>query len=362
MRFAIPHCLGTGLGAALAVLAAGCQKSDASTDPSGKKADAPPIRVQTSPLVERTVPEWLVLTGTLKAGQESDVAADAAGKVIATFVERGQEVKAGEALASLDTRGASITASAAQAQASLTRAQLEQAQRECDRVKSLFDTGAISRAELDRTTSQCQTTKHALEAAEANQRAAAKALGDATIRAPFTGVIGERFVNVGQYVQPSARVVTLYAVDPLRLELTIPESAVAAVKPNAPVSFRVTSFAGETFSGSLRYISPNIRPQSRDLVAEAQVPNADRRLRPGMFATARLKVGERPLPVAPASAVKTDATTSRIYVVVANVVHERIVQIGQTEEGFVPILSGAKPGEVAIVDPGPDVKDGARTQ
>jgi RND family efflux transporter MFP subunit len=346
------------------MLMVACHKPDASGDPAAKKGAQPeaPIQVETAPIAERRVPEWLVLTGTLKAGQESDVAADAAGKVVATFVERGQQVKQGEALAALDTRGASIGASAAQAQASLTRTQLEQAQRECERVKALFDQGAISRAEYDRTTSQCQGTQYALAAAEANQRAAAKALGDATIRAPFAGVVGERLVNVGQYVQPSTRVVSLYAVDPLRLELTVPESAIAALVVGAPVTFRVASFEEDTFTGTLRFISPNVRQASRDLVVEAQVPNTDRRLRPGMFATARLRTGERTLPVVPQSAVRTDAATSRVFVVTAGVVHERIVQVTDPVDGAVPIVSGAKAGEAVVVAPGPDVRDGTHAK
>src|SRR5690606_17708441 len=78
-----------------------------------------PIKVETAPVTERPMPEHLVLTGTLRASQESEVAADAAGKVTATFVERGQRVKQGETLAILDARGAAISATAAQAQSQL---------------------------------------------------------------------------------------------------------------------------------------------------------------------------------------------------------------------------------------------------
>lgn len=348
--------------AAAAVLFLGCQKPDAKPDPGAKKEQAVTVNVQTSAIAERQVPDWLVLTGTLKSSQESEVAADANGKVIATYVERGQEVKQGDILATLDTRGASLTATAAQAQANLTRTQLEQAQRECERVKALFDTGAISRAEYDRTTSQCQSTQYALAAAEANQRTALKVLGDATIRAPFAGVVGERLVNVGQYVQPQTRVVSLYALDPLRLELTVPESAVGSIKLGAPVKFKVTSFEKDTFLGTLKFISPNVRQATRDLVVEAQVPNPDRKLRPGMFATARLHAGDRKLPVVPTSSVKSDGVTSRVFVVVQGIVQERIVQTTEGEGGEVPILAGVTAGENVILNPGLDVKDGAHAQ
>src|SRR5687767_5373785 len=121
-----------GLGGNLAVLMAvlllgilaSCKKPEGgvSAELTSAKAETP-IKVATAPVAEKPMPEFLVLTGTLKASQESEVAADAAGKVTQTFVERGQHVKAGDILASLDAPGASITATAANAQSQLARAQ-----------------------------------------------------------------------------------------------------------------------------------------------------------------------------------------------------------------------------------------------
>ncbi len=320
------------------------------------------VKVDTVPVVEQPMPELLTLTGQLRASQESDVAADANGKVSATFVERGQPVKKGDTLAILDARGASITASAAAAQTNLAKAQLEQAQRECDRVESLFKSGAISQAEYDRTKSQCQTTQWSAAAAQAQQQNAQKIVGDSVIRAPFAGIVGERFVNVGQYVQPSTRVVSLYAPDPLRLELTVPEANVGSIKPEMPVTFTVSSFGDRTFSGTVKFISPNVRPSTRDLVVEALCPNPNNELRPGMFAVARLAVGEKKLPVVPSTSVKTDEASARVWVVVEKRVQERVVQLGGEREGKIAVVQGVKPGEQVVVQPGPDVRDGAVVQ
>lgn len=205
----------------LLTVAASCKKpqDEGSAQLTSASTEAP-IKVQTVTVAEKPMPESLVLTGTLKANQESSVAADASGKVAATFVERGQRVKKGDTLAILDARTASLQVSTLNAQSQLAQANLEQAQRECDRVKALRDSGAISQAEYDRTTSQCQTGQWSVAAAQAQQKTAQKLVGDSVIRAPFDGIIGERSVNVGQYVQPATQVVTLYTPDPLRLELT----------------------------------------------------------------------------------------------------------------------------------------------
>ncbi|MBX3223518.1 MAG: efflux RND transporter periplasmic adaptor subunit [Labilithrix sp.] len=326
-------------------------------------ASAPaPIKVQVAPVEVQPMPEHLVLTGTLRASQESEVAADAAGKVTATFVERGQRVKQGDTLAILDARGASISASAANAQSQLAKAQLEQAQRECERVKALKDSGAISQAEYDRVTSQCQTTQWSAAAAQAQQQNAQKIVGDSVIRAPFPGVIGERYVNVGQYVQPSTRVVTLYMADPLRLELTVPEANVAGIKPDQPVVFTVSAFGDEKFAGTVKFISPNVRPTTRDLVIEAFCPNAELKLKPGMFAVARLETAEKPAPAVPSNALVKQPDATRVFAVVDKRVEERIVQTGAERDGKTVVLAGLKPGENVVVSPGSDVRDGAQVQ
>jgi len=336
--------------------------------PSPEKAEpaasdrAAPVRVKTTPVVEDVMPEAFTLTGTLRASRESEVAADASGKVTATFVERGQRVKQGDTLAVLDARGASITASAAAAQSGLAAAQLEQAQRECERVKALHQSGAISQAEFDRTTSQCQTTQFSVAAARAQQQSAQKIVGDSVIRAPFSGVIGERYVNVGQYVQPSTRVASLYDPDVLRLELTVPEANVGAMKPDLPVTFSVSSFGDQRFTGAVKFISPNVRPSTRDLIVEALCPNADGKLKPGMFAVATLQAGEKKLPAVPSAALKRDESAARVFVVVDKRVQERIVQLGGEKGGTVAILAGVKVGESVVVEPSPEVRDGAQVE
>lgn len=323
-------------------------------------ATTPSVKVQTFTSIEQSMPDYLTLTGTLLASQESEVAADASGKVTATYVERGQKVKQGDTLAILDARGAAISASAANAQSQLARAQLEQAQKECERVKSLFKSGAISQAEYDRTTSQCSTSEWSVAAAAAQQRNAQKIVGDSVIRAPFTGIVGERFVNVGQYVMPSTKVVTLYNPDPIRLELTVPEANVGAIKPNMTVKFTVATFGDKSFEGTVKFISPNVRRETRDLVIEALCPNPDGELKPGMFAVSNLTVAQKQEPVVPIGSVVKGEEGARVFLVVDGRVQERLVQVGGEKDGMVGIVAGLKAGENVVVQPGPDVRDGAQ--
>jgi membrane fusion protein (multidrug efflux system) len=341
---------------------AGCHKAEEASASVPAREAAAPIRVQTATVTQRPMPEFLTLTGTLRASAESDVAADASGKVVATYVERGQPVKRGQVIAIVDSRSATLAATAAEAQAHAAQSQLEEARRDCERVKHLLDTGAISQAEYDRQTAACTSQQWSAAAAEAQQASATKLVGDANIRAPFDGVIGERYVSVGQYVQPSTRVASVYAPDPLRLQLTVPEANVSAVKPEMPVGFTATAYGDEAFTGRVKYISPNVRESTRDLVIEALVPNADGRLKPGMFAVAKVPLGDRVLPSVPAAAIVRDDVGARVFVVYDRQVQERLVQLGASVGDVVAVSGGIKTGENVVLQPGPDVRDGARVE
>jgi membrane fusion protein (multidrug efflux system) len=348
--------------ALLGIAAVGCRRPDDAMASQRASEAAAAVHVQTAQVAERPMPVFLTVTGTLRANQESDIAADASGKVLQTLVERGQTVKRGQVIATLDARSAALSAAVAEAQAKVAQSQLEEARRECERVKHLFDTGAISQAEFERQTANCTAQQWSATAAEAQQANAVKLLGDTRVRAPFDGIIGERYVNVGQYVQPQTRVASVYAPDPLRLQVTVPEAELANVKQDMPVAFTVAAFADERFTGAVKYISPNVREATRDLVVEAVVPNPDARLKPGMFAVARLELGMRPRVAVPTAAVVRDDTSARIFVVVSQQVQERLVQVGDASGDLVVVNDGVKPGENVVVKPGPDVRDGARVE
>jgi len=341
---------------AILLLLGACKPQGAGT--GGGATAIAPVAVKTATVAERPVPEFVTLTGTLRGFLESDVAADTAGKVMQTFIERGQLVKKGQVLVTLDARGAAIGATIAEAQAKVAENQLDQAKRECDRVKHLLETNVISQAEYDRQTAECTSRQWSAAAAQAQQQNATKLLGDTTVRAPFDGVVGERFVNVGQYVAPQNRIVSVYQADPLRLALTVPEADIALVKPDAAVSFTVAAFGDERFKGAIKLISPNVRELTRDLIVEAFVSNPDGRLKPGMFAVAKLALGDRPHPVIPKAAIVQDESTTRVFVAANGQAQERVIQLGEAVEGGIAVLRGLAANDAVIVSPSPEVRDG----
>jgi membrane fusion protein (multidrug efflux system) len=342
----------------LAVLAftSACNHAKASEH----KPAADTLAVSTVEVTTRQVAQTQALTGTLTPNRKSDVAADATGKVAAILVERGSVLAAGAAMVRLDRRSASLVEEEAAAQAGAAQAQQALAERECSRADKLWADGAINGAEHDRALAQCAASRLQATAASARARLAGKNLGDAVVRAPFRGLIAERYVSEGEYVRPDTRVATLVEIDPLRLELSVPEAAVHVLQKAAAVDFQVAAFPGETFHGKIRYVGPAVRRQSRDLLVEAVVANADRRLLPGMFATAQLVVGSGPQPVIPESAIKRGNESDRVFVVLDDQLQERLVALGPANSDGVAVLSGLRAGERVVAPVTSDLRDGAR--
>jgi RND family efflux transporter MFP subunit len=337
----------------------GCSRSGDAAAAQPAREAAAPIRVKTVTVTERPMPDYLTLTGTLRANEQTDLAADVNGKVLQTFVERGQPVKRGQVIAIIDSRLSKFVATAAAAQVRAAESQLEEARRDCDRVQHLLEAGAISQAEFDRQTAACTTQQWSAAAVEAQHGQAAKVLGDSLIRAPFDGIVGERFVNVGQYVEPRTAVASVYQPDPIRIQLTVPEANVASIVADMPVSFTVAAYGDESFAGNVRYVSPNVREATRDLVIEAMLPNRDLRLKPGMFGTARLLIATPRTAVVPTSVLVRDDSSARVFAVVGSQIEERTVQLGETKDDVVAVLHGVSTGDRIVDKPGPDVRDGA---
>jgi membrane fusion protein, multidrug efflux system len=202
-----------------------------------------------------------------------------------------------------------------------------------------------------------------VSAAEAHRTLTAEALNDTEIRAPFSGMVVERFVTAGEWVRVDSPVAELVDVDALRVELTVPEADVPLVRQGMPVVFRTAAReGGATYHGNVRYVGPSVRATTRDAVVEAAIDNQGHDLRPGMFVTARLSLGEQTLPAVPASAVRAEGTLRHVFTVSGGHLEDHLVQVEDARGGLVPIVNGIKVGDQVVVDVTPEMRDGALVQ
>ncbi|MEY4581021.1 MAG: hypothetical protein RL701_5724 [Pseudomonadota bacterium] len=329
---------------------------------ASSETTATTVQVESVEVTERPVPNTLTVTGTLEADQRTQLSANAAGRVIRTFVERGDHVKAGTLLAQLDSRGANLSRTEAEANAKQITDQLAAVRAECTRYEALRDKGAITQQEFDRQAAQCRTQASSEEAARARLADAARVVEDAAIRAPFAGTISERFVTVGDYVQPSSKVVTLLVDDPLRLKISIPEPAIPYAKEGTTVRFKVLALPDREFSAVIKYAGREVRPTTRDLISEAVVENKEHLLLPGTFVSVDLPTGNVPRAVVPKTALVNPDEQPTVFAIVDARLEQRAVHVGVGVEGGVSISEGLKKGDHVVLHPAPDLKDGSRVQ
>lgn len=384
---------------AACALAAGVFAS-ACSGPAGRSAEAAPapepVEVATVTLEEESVTRIVRATGTLTADEQAEVSAEIAGRVAATPVERGTRVTEGAALVQLSSTEAAAQlaeaeANAAQSAAALNlgpdgafdvtsvpevanaRAELQLAEAEYGRVRSLLDERVVSQSEYDQRATQVEAARQRLESARnaATQRyrgyqaslarvtLARKALADTTVRAPFSGVVVERRVSTGDYVTRGQVVATVVRVDPLRVELAIPEQDVSRIAAGQPVSFRVDAYPDRLFTGTIRFISPALRADQRAMVVEAVVANPDVTLKPGLFATAEIaEPASRKALLVPRAALREVGNTHRVFVVSNNRIEDRIVSLGQAVGDRVVVATGLAAGDVVALPGGVPLAEG----
>ena len=230
------------------------------------------------------------------------------------------------------------------------------------RIKSLLEQRVVSQSEFDQRRTQMEATRQqyeaakngaaqqyqSLQAARARVALARKALADTVVRAPFAGVVAERLVSVGDYVTKGMKVAVVVRVNPLRVQLTVPEQFVSAVAVGQPVTFEVDAYPGRQFDGTVRYVSPALQADQRALTDRSGRAEPRRRaeagpLRDGAHRAADADAGGRWSRQRPC---RRRGGTSRVFVVNGDQVEERIVTIGQTvERRSIEITNGLKAGE-----------------
>ena len=352
------HALGF---AALGLTQSGCGKAPAAA-PAATQKPVAAITVKTAAAQEGPMPRYLRLTGEITAAQNAAVAADTAGKVVETPVERGSVVKAGDVLVQLDNRTPSLNLAEAEANVVQAKSKLDLAESEVKRNAPLAQMKAVSDVDFSRIKADRDAAAASLSAAEARRDMTKKTLGDATIRAPFDGTVAERFVAKGEYVMADSKVARVIDLQHLRLLVNVAEPSVGLISVGQTVEFSVTPFPGEYFKGTVKFIGAAVRAELRDLQVEAEVNNTDGRLRPGLFAEARLTLPEKPAIHIPANAVRTDGVNQKVWVVENNQLSERLVEVGETNKDRVEIRRGVKKGENVVLSPGADAADGVPVQ
>jgi membrane fusion protein (multidrug efflux system) len=307
---------------------------------NGEVADAapamPPMPVDVDTARQRPVVDAVRATGRIDAIQAVDLRPDEQGRVTALLFREGQFVGKGTPLIKIDD-------DMLRAQAERAKADRDLAQQQLERMRRLREQNASSPADLERAEASARSAGAALAVLELQ-------IARTTVRAPFAGVVGQRFVSAGDYVTTATRLLTLQTVDPQRAVIEVPERHAVRLRPGQTVEFTVAAEPGRTFRARVDFIDPVVQVDSRTIVVKALAPNPDRVLKPGMFIEARLATATRAnATVIPEDAVQPLRTANVVWAVADGKASRRVVQLGARSQGVVEVLSGVEPGELVVV-------------
>ncbi|MGN8260768.1 efflux RND transporter periplasmic adaptor subunit [Pseudomonas sp. SMSB3] len=315
-------------------------------------APRPPVTVALAPAEQRQWQQRLPAVGSLRAGQVVDLSLEVQGIVKTLYFDSGQQVKAGQPLLQLNDDQESALLGTAQADLGLARIDF-------GRASQLVGDAAISRGEYDRLSSQYRRNQAVVEQLKAQQT-------KKRIAAPFSGTIGIRQVDVGQYLAPGSVIATLQDTSSLYVDFNVPEQALPRLSLGQVVQVEVAAYPGQTFNASLSAINPKVDENTRNLLVRATLANPDGKLLPGMFANLMVLLPDpQPQVVVPESAITYTLYGNSVYVATARQTpngdrppdqhgqpqlsaEPRTVQTGERRDGVVVITQGLVAGEQVV--------------
>src|SRR6267378_3408822 len=297
---------GFWVAAALAIAVGACSKSKAAAGGGGGAAGGAPMGLPVEVVVARmdTVRDEIGATGQIEAVQSIDLRPEVDGRIVEIVIREGQEVEQGTPLFKVDD--AQLRAQVAQLEA-----QRDLAQQALARAKDLAQQNASSTADLEKAEAE-------MRSAQAQYDLQRIRLERTTVRAPFAGVVGQRYVSLGDYVTNTTKLASLHTVNPQRATFQVPERFARSLSPGQAVTFRVAAIAGRDFIGQVDFV-------------------------------ARLVTAVRPNAVViPEDAVVPAEGTNAAWVVVDGKADRRKVSLGVRTPGFVEVLDGVRAGEQVV--------------
>lgn len=277
--------------------------------------------------------------GSLTAVAGVAISNELAGKVKSISFDSGQTVKMGEVLVELDSE-----TDKAELQGLI--AEQHHAELRFARSEKMLDKKFISLSDYDQNQASLDLAKAAVAAKKL-------IIEKKRIKAPFTGELGIRQVDLGQFLPPGSAVVSLQKLDPIYVDFTIPERHVSHVAINQQVAIQIQAYPNQVYNGAITAISPNIEQNSRSIKIRASLDNPNKQLRPGMFAQIKI-VANHPVQVLtiPDTAISFNPYGNSVFLVSQSAqayqVQVRQVRTGQSRQGRVEILDGLNQDDLVV--------------
>ena len=332
----------------LATYQMGCSNAQ-SQPPEEEEEEAPAVPVEAASAIRGDISAFFSGTASLEAEEEANVATKASGVVTKIFVEEGDRVRAGQALAKLDGERLAL-------ELARTEVSLNKLKREHDRNEELYKKQLISVEEYERIKSDYETQQAAYNLAKLE-------LDYTTVRAPISGIVSQRYIKVGNTLQMNEQTFMISDFDPLLAVMYAPEKELGKLKVGQDAQLTVDALAGTNFAGTIKRISPIVDATTGTFKVTIEVQDKSRVLKPGMFGRVQIiydtHMGTL---LVPKEAVIEEDSEISLYVVQDSQAFRKVIDRGYVDERYVEILSGIDEGAQIITAGQGSLRDSARVE
>lgn len=330
--------LGLIAGLAVAQILAGCKKEPAATPGPRGSGGMPAMQVVAVEAKTQPVTESLSLIGSITANEMVEIKPETEGIVQEILFDEGKAVEQGQLLIRLDDTKLAASVGEAESNFKLSTANFE-------RAKQLLKDTLVSQQEFDQAAATFDLNRATLELKK-------RQLKDTRIFSPFAGITGARHVSPGQVITRETVLTTLVDLDPVKVEVNVPERYLQQLRIGQALEFSVAAFPGRKFKGEVYFISPQIDASLRTALVKARIPNPELKLRGGMFASLDLTLQVRESAIViPEPAIMSNGDNFSVFVVDAESKAQlRPVSVGIRLAGRAEILKGLSAGEKVVVE------------
>lgn len=332
--------------------------------PNGQKA---PVVLEFAPgdltgIETRPIARWLPVSGALQPVNQATVKAKVSGDVRHIAVREGEAVSAGQVLVRIDSADLESRLSDRIGALESAKAQLALAEKTRASNQTLLKQNFISQNAFDNSESSLNVSLGSVKSAEAQVALARNALKDAVVTSPLAGIVAKRHVQPGEKVAFDSPLVTVVDLKDMELQAVVPAVDVPELAIGMPVGLAVDGFGERRFSGRIERINPATEAGTRAILVYVGIPNADRSLRGGMFATGRIALApDSPAPTLPQTAIRTEAGQTFVWAIDNGKLVRRIVVVGRRDDeaGRIEIKTPLPPDLAILAARFDNLKDGA---
>lgn len=327
-----------------------------------------------SPLVvvntaqSKPVIQQVPLTGTITSLRVAQLSSEVSGQVEIIHVEVGDRVETGKVLLQLDKEIAQFTLQSLRAESAQARAELADARRRYQDAKRLREQNSISVNELSLREAEVEVDAAELKRRQAEQQKQQAQVARHSLKAPFPGVISERTAEVGEWIEPGDAVLTLVAIDDLRIDFRVPQEFYTRIDGQSTLKVTLDALPDRTFAANIAAVVPVSDPASRTFIMHARVNGANVQMTPGMSVQGQLQLntGEQGVVVSRDALLRYPDGRVTIWVLDPNAqpptVSEKQVRTGPSFDGHITILEGIQAGDVIVVQGNESLQEGQQVR